>query len=193
LEENKEIRVINGEADLSEAALIAAARKGDKSAFGSLVKSHQKKVLRMVIGMVGDPDSAMDIVQESFVRAWQAMDRFEGGQPFQPWISRIASNLAINHIKRSGRLRSLDDEVIQRAINDPDPLQKMQLDENDRRFMQAVRELPAQYRLVFVLRTFENLSYEEIADRLDIASGTVDSRLYRARRMLVDKLKDLLD
>jgi len=176
-----------------EPSLVALARKGDKTAFGKLVKMHQRQVLRMVVGMIGDIDTAMDIVQDSFIRAYQALDSFEEGRPFYPWLSRIASNLAINHIKKYSKESSLDAEVGERPGNVPDPLRKLQLDETDKRFMAAVRELPPQYRVVFVLRNFEDLSYEEIAARVGIAEGTVDSRLYRARRMLIDKLKDLLD
>ena len=75
----------------------------------------------------------------------------------------------------------------------PDPLKRLQLDENEKRFMTAVRELPDTYRAVFILRTFDELSYDEIAERLEISVGTVDSRLFRARRLLMEKLKDLLE
>jgi RNA polymerase sigma-70 factor (ECF subfamily) len=147
----------------------------------------------MVVGMTGDLDTAMDIVQDSFIRAYQALDRFEEGQPFFPWLSTIATNLTLNHLRRQKRQTSLDDEYRERADTGRDPLEKIQIAENDRRFMEAVRKLPDQYRLVFILRTFERLSYEEIAARLDISVGTVDSRLFRARRKLVEELKDLLE
>lgn len=184
---------MNREAETEEPSLITRARKGDKAAFGELVRMHQKKVLRMVVGMTGSFDSAMDIVQESFIRAYQALDRFEEDQPFYPWLSKIASNLAINHIKKSSRETSLDIETHQRSNGSPDPLAQMQIDETDRRFMAAVQELPSAYRAVFILRAFEELSYEDIAARLEISMGTVDSRLYRARRILMDKLKEFLD
>ncbi len=193
MEEKKDIRVFNREAGLDESVLAASARRGDKAAFGELVRMHQRKVLRMVVGMVGDLDSAMDIVQDSFVRAYQALDRFDETQPFYPWISKIAGNLAINHIRKRSRETSLDLEITEQASANPDPLEKLQLEETDRSFMKAVSELPLQYRAVFILRNFEELSYEEIAERLEISVGTVDSRLYRARRILVDKLKELLE
>ncbi|MCP4568712.1 MAG: sigma-70 family RNA polymerase sigma factor [FCB group bacterium] len=193
MEEKKEIRVSNTVAETEEPFLVARSRRGDKTAFGKLVRMHQKKVLRMVVGMTGGLDSAMDIVQESFIRAYQALDRFEEGQPFYPWVSKIASNLAINYIKKSSRETSLDNETQQRADGALDPLAQLQIDETDRRFMAAVGELPTPYRAVFILRSFEELSYEEIATRLDISPGTVDSRLYRARRILVDKLKEFLE
>jgi RNA polymerase sigma-70 factor (ECF subfamily) len=193
LEENKDIRVLNRKADPDETELIIRARKGDKASFGRLVKKHQKRVLRMVVGMTGDIDSAMDIVQDSFIRAYRALDRFEEGQPFYPWLSTIATNLAINHFKKYRRETSLEVIQHQEPKSAADPLRQMQLEENDRRLMEAIRELPEQYRVVFVLRNFEDLSYEEIASRLEISIGTVDSRLYRARRQLVEKLKDLLE
>jgi RNA polymerase sigma-70 factor (ECF subfamily) len=193
LEENKNIRVLDKKAESGEPSLVFRARKGDKAAFGRLVQIHQRRVLRMVVGMIGDLDTAMDIVQDSFIRAYQAMDRFEEGQPFYPWISRIATNLTLNHIKRSRKQTSLDAESHDRAVDAPDPLERLQLDENKRRFLAAVQELPEQYRVTFVLRNFEDLSYEEIAARLKITVGTVDSRIYRARRLLIEKLKDLLE
>ncbi len=147
----------------------------------------------MVVGMTGDLDTALDIVQDSFIRAYHALERFEEGQPFYPWLSTIATNLTLNHLRRRKRQTSLDDEYRDRAGSEHTPLEKMQLAENERRLMDAVKKLPEQYRTVFILRTFEDLSYEEIAARLNISVGTVDSRLYRARRRLVDELKDLLE
>jgi len=176
-----------------ETALVARARKGDKSAYGQLVKMYQRRVMRMVVSMTGDVDTAMDIVQDSFIRAYKALDRFEEGQPFYPWLSTIATNLTMNYFKKSRRETGLEAVEHEQAEPAADPLNRMQLEENDRRLMAAVQELPEQYRAVFILRNFEDLSYEEIAARLEISVGTVDSRLYRARRQLLEKLKDLLD
>lgn len=183
---------MNRKADRDEKELMSRARKGDKTAFGHLVKANQRRLMRMVVGMTGDIDTAMDIVQESFIRAWQALDRFEEGKPFYPWISTIATNLTLNHFKKSGREVGLD-PVKHEQADKADPLYQMQMDESNRRLMEAVQELPEQYRTVFVLRNFENLSYDDIAARLGISVGTVDSRLYRARRQLVEKLQDLLE
>jgi RNA polymerase sigma-70 factor (ECF subfamily) len=193
LEENKEINVLNTKADPDETDLIIRAKRGDKNAFGRLVKRHQKRVLRMVVGMTGDIDSAMDIVQESFIRAYGALDRFEEGKPFYPWLSTIATNLTINFIKKGRREIGLDAVGQEKIKSGADPLRGIQLKENDRRLMQAVQELPDQYREVFILRNIEDMSYEDIAARLEISIGTVDSRLYRARRQLLEKLKDLLE
>lgn len=193
MEEKREPEVLQRKAEPDERLLIGQARRGDKTAFGRLVKMHQQRILRMVVGMTGDLDTALDIVQDSFIRAYHALERFEEGQPFYPWLSTIATNLTLNHLRRRKRQTSLDDEYRDRAGSEHTPLEEMQLAENERRLMDAVKKLPEQYRTVFILRTFEDLSYEEIAARLNISVGTVDSRLYRARRRLVDELKDLLE
>lgn len=193
MEEKRDTKVIQAKAEPGETQLTAQAKGGDKAAFGRLVKLHQRRILRMVVGMTGDLDVAMDIVQESFIRAYHALDRFEDGQPFYPWLSTIATNLTLNHLRKSKRQTSLDDSYHEQADPAPDPLEKLQTEENERRFMAAVQKLPEEYRTVFVLRTFEQLSYDEIAARLNISMGTVDSRLYRARRRLMDELKELLE
>ncbi len=177
----------------AEKALMIRAQKGDKKAFGQLVRQYQKRLLRLVLSMIGDMDPAMDIVQDSFIRAYQSLERFDTERPFYPWLSRIASNLSINYLKRSGREISLDNQLQAAEDSAVDPLARMQIAENDQRFLAALRELPEQYRVVFVLRSIEQMSYDEIARHLDISPGTVDSRLYRARRMLVEKLQDLLE
>ncbi|MFH1700952.1 MAG: sigma-70 family RNA polymerase sigma factor [Candidatus Zixiibacteriota bacterium] len=193
MEESTDRPVTNTEQGPEDATYIIGARNGDKASYGYLVKKYQKRVLRMVIGMVGDLDNAMDIVQNSFIRGWQALDSFDETRPFYPWLSTIATNQALNFIKRNDRQTSLEPSHDKRLDAGPDPLESLQLAENDRRFLEAVRELPEQYRAVFILRHFESLSYDEIAKRLNISPGTVDSRLYRARKALVEKLKDLLE
>lgn len=175
-----------------EAELVRLARQGDKAAFGRLVSLHQRRLLRLILGMTKDTDTAMDIVQESFIRAYQAMNRFEEGQPFYPWLSRIAVNLTINLKRRSRRETPFVEESHDAPAGIADPLNQLVTKESDRRFLEAVRELPEPYRDVFVLRTFEELDYEEIAVRLKISVGTVDSRLYRARRQLMETLKEFL-
>lgn len=193
MEEKRDTKVIKTKPEPDETQLLAQAKGGDKTAFGRLVRMHQRRVLRMVMSMVGDLDVAMDIVQDGFIRAYHALDRFEEGQPFYPWLSTIATNLTLNHLRRNKRQTSLDDSHREQADPAPDPLEKLQTEENERRFMEAVQRLPDEYRTVFVLRTFEQLSYDEIAARLKISMGTVDSRIYRARRRLMDELKDLLE
>ena len=194
-EENTGMEVAGGEARAVEQELIAAARRGDKRAFGQLIRHHQKRLFRFVLGLVGSFDQAEDIVQEAFVKAYEALGTFEMGRDFYPWLSTIARNRALNLIAREERKESLD-KIQEQGFDTPstssDPLSQVISSENQQRFFAALKSLPEQYRTVFVLRHFEELSYEEIARQLKIARGTVDSRLYRARQLLVEALKDLL-
>jgi RNA polymerase sigma-70 factor (ECF subfamily) len=194
-EENPRTEVEGGEVRAVEQALIQAARNSDKKAFGQLLRRHQKRLFRFVLGLVGSFDQAEDIVQDAFVKAYQALDTFEMGRDFYPWLSTIARNRALNLIAREERKESLDkiqEQGFDTASNDPGPLAQVISSENQQRFYAALKKLPEQFRVVFVLRHFEELSYDEIAKQLKIAPGTVDSRLFRARQLLVEALRDLL-
>jgi RNA polymerase sigma-70 factor (ECF subfamily) len=137
------------------------------------------------VRIVRRQDLAEDIAQEAFLRAYRSLDRFETGRPFGPWISRIAANLAINE-RRSPRSREedLDDGTGEAASSQPGPLQGLLEREAGEVLEEALGHLPREQRAVFVLRVFEELSYQEIADALAISTGTVMSRLSRAREKL---------
>jgi RNA polymerase sigma-70 factor (ECF subfamily) len=178
-----------------ERRLVESAQNGNQKAFGQLIRLHQKKLFRYIYGLTGSFDQTEDIVQETFIKAWKALDRFNPEYAFYPWLATIARNSAYNQISREEKKESLD--RIQEKGFDPvsqelGPLEKLLDTEGQRRFYRALKALPVKYRSVFVLRHFENKSYEEIASFLNVPPGTVDSRLYRARQMLMEALKDLL-
>jgi RNA polymerase sigma-70 factor (ECF subfamily) len=178
-----------------EQKLIEQSQNGDGRAFGQLIRLHQKRLFRFAYGITGSFDQAEDIVQETFVKAYGAIGTFRLGFAFYPWLSTIARNLAYNQIAREDRKESLEQKA-EKGF-DPEstelgPLEKLLNDEAQSRFFKAVMALPAKYRSVFVLRHFEDMDYNEISIYLKIPPGTVDSRLYRARQMLVEQLKDLL-
>jgi RNA polymerase sigma-70 factor (ECF subfamily) len=179
----------------NEQVLIQAVLAGDRQAFGQIVRRHQKRLFRFVYGLLGDFDQAEDIVQDAFVKAYGAMRSFEAGRDFYPWLSTIARNLALNLMARERRKESLD-QIHERGFDPASsglgPLEQLTTSESQQRFYAALKALPEQYRTVFVLRHFEEMSYEDIAAQLKIPPGTVDSRLYRARQLLVKALKDLL-
>jgi RNA polymerase sigma-70 factor (ECF subfamily) len=194
-EENRRSAVTSTGADRSERKLVEAAQDGDKKAFGDLVRQHQKRLFRYIFGLTGSFDTAEDIVQEAFVKAYAALDRFQTQYAFYPWLSTIARNLAYNNIAREEKKQSLD--TLSEQGFDPQsvalgPMEKLLDDENQKRFYQALTSMPVKFRSVFVLRTFEQMDYAAIASYLKIPPGTVDSRLHRARQFLLDKLKDLL-
>lgn len=175
--------------------LVEAAQNGDKQAFGQLIRRNQKRLFRFIYGLTKSFDKTEDIVQDAFVKAYQALNSFKPEYAFYPWLSTIARNLAYNQISREEKSQSLDE--MKSAGFDPEsvelgPMEKLLDDENERRFTRAVAALPVQYRTVFVLRQVEQMDYAAIASYLKIPPGTVDSRLYRARKMLMESLKDLL-
>jgi RNA polymerase sigma-70 factor (ECF subfamily) len=194
--EEKDASPVNRSEDgASERSLIEAAQNGDQRAFGLLIRTHQKRLFRFVYGLLGSFDATEDIVQEAFVKAYQAIDRFDLNHSFYPWLATIARNTAFNLIERDKKKESL--EQLQEKGYDPEsaqlgPLENLLNDEAQRRFYKAVKALPSKFREVFVMRHFEDLNYSEIATHLKIPPGTVDSRLHRARKLLVDNLKDLL-
>lgn len=174
---------------------IVRAKKGDKTAYGKLVLKYQRRLVKQIFMMMGRIDTAEDIVQDAFVKGYLSLDSFEINRPFYPWITTIARNLALNRIKRENKMSAfseLGDEEIEVVDVSNNPLDELLEKENDRRLAGAVLALPIPFRTVFVLRTLEKMSYEDIARKLKISVGTVNSRLSRAREKLVEMLKDLL-
>ncbi len=178
-----------------ERKLVEASQNGDKKAFGLLVRMHQKRLFRYIYGLVGSFDQTEDIVQDAFVRAYGAIKTFRAEYSFYPWLSTIARNLAFNHVNREEKKESLD-KITEKGYDpvsaDLGPLDQLLSREADERFYRALMSLPSTYRAVFVLRHFEDMDYVEIASYLKIPPGTVDSRLFRARQMLMKELQDLL-
>ncbi len=176
--------------------LIRRAKRGDRKAFGVLVKRHQRKVYALCFRLGGSHDVADDLTQEAFIKAFQAIDSFDERYAFGGWIARIAANNAYNFLqRRKFQLDSEESEAVfeQMATVDPDPQQTLSQQEIDKRYQQALAQLPAEYRIVFVLRMQQDMSYADIAATLKINEGTVMSRLHRARKQLMEALKDLLE
>jgi RNA polymerase sigma-70 factor (ECF subfamily) len=176
-----------------EAFLLARARQGDLAAFEEVVRRYQRRVYGVALRIVRAHDTADDVAQEAFVRAWRALDRFDLGRPFGPWVCRIAANLAVNHV-RSPRAREegLPEGHAETPSADPSPLGAV-LDVEARRLLdEAVAGLSPEQRAVFVLRAVEEMSYEEIAGTLGVSPGTVMSRLFRARERLAKALTPYL-
>ena len=182
-----------------EATLVQRCAAADELAYAELVSEHERMVLQLAMNLLGDRDEALDVSQEVFLKVFRTIHRFRGQSTLRTWIYRIAVNQARNrhrfwrrrhradqvsldqHIKAHGDFRSTADE-------DPDRLlAQKQLGE---RLQQALDELPFDQRSVIILREVDGLSYEEIAFSLDVAVGTVKSRLMRARQVLRRRLSD---
>ena len=174
-----------GVADSAEAELLAGARDGNLFAFEEIVKRYQRRVYATALRIVRRHDVADDVVQEAFLRAHQALGRFDLSRPFGPWICRIAANPAVNHVRSPvSREQPLPEAHAETPAAAPSPLAGVLDHEASRELARALDGLSAEQRAVFALRVFEELSYKEIAESLQISIGTVMSRLSRARERL---------
>ena len=194
-EENQPQQVLSVEEKTVDKRLAEAARSGDKAAFSRLIRRHQKRLFRFIYGLTGNFDMTEDIVQEAFVKAYNAIQSFKTDYEFYPWLATIARNTAYNMIHREERkesLNSLQEKGYNPETGELGPMEQLLDKESQQRFFKAVLALPPTYRTVFVLRHFEDMDYSEIASYLKIPPGTVNSRLYRARKLLTEALEDLL-
>lgn len=178
-----------------DAVLVRNAQQGDMAAFESLVRRYQHRVYALCRRLTGAHQSADDLAQETFVKAYFALSRFDVRRPLYPWLRRIAVNAGLNYLKARDRERPLEDGSSGGrkgpvAARDDDPVERLESAEFRARLDRAVESLPADQKGVFVLRLHEGLSYEEIGRELDLPLGTVMSRLNRARQRLKALLAD---
>jgi len=180
----------NGPAD---SALAVRARDGDGHAFTELVRRHKEQVYRITFRILRDRDDAEDVTQVTFVRAFRSLLKYKEEFPFHPWLYRIALNASLTQIEKRKRHKAVDiEQVPERLIPRPGG-EESALDAVGRREMvgriqKALPELAEDQRIVFLLRVNEGLSYDQIAETLEIPRGTVMSRLSRAREALRKRL-----
>jgi RNA polymerase sigma-70 factor (ECF subfamily) len=171
---------------LSDRDCALAARAGDSAAFGELVRRHQEAAYRFVLRMIGSREEALEIVQDTFVRAWQALPHWEPEAAFRTWLFRIASNAALDALRRR-RVAGFEpiDETFEVAADEPDPQKRLELKQRVAALESTLMRLSVEHREILLLREVENMSYEEIGAVLALSEGTVKSRLARARAALV--------
>ena len=176
-----------------EAATLLDAKKGDRAAFGELVRMYQRRAYAVAYGFVGNRDDALELAQESFARAYKAMPRFQAGLPFYPWLYRIIKNTCLNHLKRKRRhgetsLEGLMESGYDLAGSLSDPVRDAELGDLRQSIATAMQRLSEEHREILLLRHFQDLSYAEIAQCLGVPKGTVMSRLHAARGRLREVL-----
>jgi RNA polymerase sigma-70 factor (ECF subfamily) len=185
-----------GRQDGDEAELIERSREGDSAAFGVLVERYQRRVVGVAQAVVHNQDDAIELAQETFVRAYENLSKFESRSSFSTWLYRIAANLAIDFWRREGRhviLRGedADTEIAKLPTATGDSFKEVSRSELSARLKQALEELTPEHRAVILLREVEGMSYDEISDVLQCPRGTVMSRLHYARTHLRKILKDV--
>jgi len=194
----------------AERELVALARTGNEEAFGTLMRTHYEPVFRHVNAMLRDEHSARDVCQEIWLTIWKNIGSFRGDAKFSTWVHPIATRRAIDHLRSRKRWFSrfipfLSDTADGAGASEPGgarvaaapeavdphtPRHDLENHERNERFERAIAALPPKHRAVLALREIRGLSYDEIAEDLGIARGTVMSRLFHARRLLAQKLGD---
>ena len=189
-------------AGVPDEALVDTALAGDRDAFGALVLRHQRGLVNYIFRLVGSRDVATDLAQEVFLKVFVSLDSFDPRYRFTTWLYRIASNNAIDHLRRrQPRTMSLspagsdDDAPAVPAIagTDPSPDDMLRLHELSVRLDEAIAQLPTGYRQLILLRHRQHCRYDEIARITRLPLGTVKNRIFRAREILRSRMSDLLD
>ena len=187
------------EAAREDAELVRRTLAGDRNAFEDLVRKYHHPLLRLLKGITRNTQDAEDLVQDAFLRAFRNLDRYDPARPFRPWLWTLGTRLALHLIARKER----KNVSLETAATNPDEegrtdgpwlgsiadLDRMEGSLLQRALVEALETLEPHHRAVMVLRVFEERSYEEIAEILEVPQGTVMSRINRARARLRDKLR----
>ena len=182
----------------NEQLLLDRSKSGDVAAFEKLIEAYQKKIFNLAFRIVGNYDDASDLTQEAFIRIFKSIANFKEQSSFSTWVYRITTNVCLDEIrkKKNRRMLSLDEEIqvedgeMKRQVVSGDPLPDEVAEKEELRSIvsNAINSLPEEQRLVISLRDIQGLRYDEISEVLDCPSGTVKSRINRARQALKNVL-----
>jgi len=180
-------QVSSAAADL---ALVKRVQQGDRSAFDLLVVKYQHRILKLIMRYVKDPNEAVDVAQEAFLKAYRAASSFRGDSAFYTWLYRIAINTAKNHLVAASRraaqfefdTQDIDQSEVMSKLQELDTPEAIAMSDQLRATVQkTINQLPEDLRTAILLREIEGMSYEEIAQTMECPVGTVPSRIFRAR------------
>ncbi len=183
---------------MDERKLVELAQEGSEDAFAELVGKYQSKVFSMALSFTRNREVADDLAQDVFLKAYLALPKFKFKSAFGTWLYRISANHIKDHLRKHGKVHQVSlDEVRELPSSDPERavrLEEERAEESRRSLVRRfVETLPEKYRIIITLRDIQGLSYEKISGMLRLSPGTVDSRLFRARRMLRKKLAPYLE
>lgn len=186
--------------------LVERAQSGDQEAFRVLFERYHRRAYSLAYGMVHSADDALDIVQDGFIKAHRYLDKFEGTSSFYTWFYRIVMNLAIDHIRKRKRARHVDfndalshdgegaigEDSLLPQILGQHPGKSLARKQIREQLNTALGELSDNHRAVLVMREFEGLSYQEMAEVMQCSKGTIMSRLFHARKNMQKRLIELM-
>jgi len=173
---------------------VRKAKSGDQAAFEELVREHQTRIYNICLRTMGNPEDALDMAQETLLKAWRALPTFQGTSSLSTWLYRVAVNTCLDELRRRKKAQQVSVEALAESgwePEDPDSAEKLDAALRKGLLQEALASLPDEYRAALVLRDVQGFSYEEIAEILDCPIGTVRSRLNRARRQMAKKLLEL--
>jgi RNA polymerase sigma-70 factor (ECF subfamily) len=177
--------------DATEAELLVAAQAGDRRAFSRLVRIHQRRVYACAVSMLGDGGDADDAVQETFMRAWRAIARFDGRSQLSTWLYRVCVNVCLNHIRKRKRHDAADlaDPRVPEPKADPtqgntDPRRVLEVRQLQGRLAEAVDGLSESLRTTVIMVLVDGMPQKEVAEILGCSEGTIAWRIHEARRRL---------
>ena len=186
-----------------ESELVTAAQAGDFLAFEELVRRHGDKIFRRALSMLRDEDTALDMAQMAWIKAWKRLKQFQGDSSFATWMTRVTINVCLDHIRKMKRwkfaesIEDLDENSggVERKLPvvETNPTEGLEREELREKIDRALGQLSEGHRAVIVMHTFEEMAYKEIADAMDCSIGTVMSRLFYARRNLASILQRMLN
>ena len=182
---------------------VTATRDGHPEAFTELVRRYQDRIFNTMYRLLGDYEEAKDLAQQTFLKAYMSLDRFRGHSSFYTWLYRIGVNAALDERKKRARGPHLVSDTFALAAHEDhrdmhvssvggDPAERVLTREREEAVTRAIAALDELHRSVLVLRDIEGMDYDEIAEVLSCPRGTVKSRLHRARLVLREKLKDVV-
>lgn len=179
--------------NVKDTAIIEKVLDGDSQAFEMLILKYQSKLFATSMNVVKNRELAEDIVQEAFMKGFMKLDSLKNREQFYPWLKRIALNIALNHFEKEKRVMDVETEDDETSffenIGSGESPEELTLKEELHRYVRNyVDSLPDKLRVVIVLREVEDMSYEEIAEMMNIPLGTVRSRLFNARQIIKDRL-----
>lgn len=181
----------------SDWELVQKCQSGETGAFQELVSRYHQKVFLVILGLLRNREDALEVAQETFLRAYRKIGGFQGGSSFYTWLYRIGVNLAIDAQRRAKRnpldfRESMDSALESQDEVGRDPFADVHDRELREGLIKALNDLTPEHKAVIVLRTVEGLSYKEIGEILGCSEGTVMSRLHYARKKMQEKLSDFL-
>ena len=186
--------------NLNDQQLLELCRDGDDAAFGVLVERHQDRLFHSLVSMLKSREDAVDIVQEAFFQAHRKLDTFRGDSAFYTWLYRIATNRALSFLRKQKQKPTSIEGLNETSGFDPpapddhsQPLKMVLREEHRQLVRETLDELSDDYRVVLVMKEFEGLRYDEIAELTENPIGTVRSRIHRGRIELADRLKRKLE